>query len=136
MALVKSGDAAVILFFILSGFVLALPFLGARAPSYPGFLAKRVCRIYLPYLAAVALAIACAAILGDEALPGLSQWANAPWQDGFGVGVLVGHATMLGSFTTRSTTPCCGRWCTRCASRWSSRCSCSRSSCWACGAAS
>lgn len=98
LALVQSGDAAVILFFILSGFVLALPFLGARAPSYRGFLAKRVCRIWLPYLAAVALAIACAAIFGGERLPGLSQWANARWQDGFGAGVLIGHATLVGSF--------------------------------------
>jgi peptidoglycan/LPS O-acetylase OafA/YrhL len=98
LALVQSGDAAVILFFVLSAFVLALPFLGARAPSYRGFLAKRVCRIYLPYLAAVALAIACAAILGGERLPALSHWANARWQSDFGVGVLIGHATLLGSF--------------------------------------
>jgi peptidoglycan/LPS O-acetylase OafA/YrhL len=98
LALVQSGDAAVILFFVLSGFVLTLPFMGTRAPSYRGFLAKRVCRIWLPYLAAVALAIACAAIFGGERLPGLSQWANARWQGGFGAGVLIGHATLVGSF--------------------------------------
>jgi peptidoglycan/LPS O-acetylase OafA/YrhL len=98
LALVLSGNEAVILFFILSGFVLTLPFIGARAPSYRAFLVKRVCRIGVPYLAAVALAIACAAILGGERLPGLSQWVNARWQGGFGVGVLIGHATLLGSF--------------------------------------
>jgi peptidoglycan/LPS O-acetylase OafA/YrhL len=98
LTIVSSGDAAVVLFFILSGFVLTLPFLGSRAPSYPAFLVKRVCRIFLPYLAAVALAITCAALLGDERLPGLSDWANAPWQDGFGVGLLTGHATLVGSF--------------------------------------
>ncbi|MDX6721153.1 MAG: hypothetical protein QOJ63_3407 [Solirubrobacteraceae bacterium] len=98
LALVLSGNEAVILFFILSGFVLTLPFMGARAPSYSAFLAKRVCRIGLPYLAAVALAIACAAIFGGERLPGLSEWVNARWQDGFGAGVLIGHVTLVGSF--------------------------------------
>jgi peptidoglycan/LPS O-acetylase OafA/YrhL len=98
LALVQSGDAAVILFFILSGFVLTLPLIGPRAPSYPSFLAKRVCRIYLPYLAAVALAVACAAVLGDERLPGLSSWVNERWQGDFGAGLLFSHATLLGSF--------------------------------------
>jgi peptidoglycan/LPS O-acetylase OafA/YrhL len=105
LALVTSGDAAVILFFILSGFVLTLPFIGARAPSYRAFLVKRVCRIWLPYLAAVALAIACAAIFGSERVPGLSHWVNARWQDGFGAGALIGHATLLGSFDNASYDP-------------------------------
>lgn len=98
LALVQSGDAAVILFFILSGFVLSLPFLGRRSRSYAGFVAKRVCRIYLPYLAAVALAIACAAVLGGERIPELSQWVNDRWQGDFGAGLLIGHATLVGSF--------------------------------------
>jgi peptidoglycan/LPS O-acetylase OafA/YrhL len=97
LALVESGDAAVIVFFILSGFVLSLPFLDGRAPSYPGFLTKRICRIYLPYLAAVALAVVCAAVLGGDRISGLSDWVNGRWHH-FGVGVLAGHATLLGSF--------------------------------------
>lgn len=105
LAIVQSGDAAVILFFILSGFVLALPFLGSRAPTYRAFLAKRVCRIYLPYLAAVAVAVACAMLLGNEALPNLSRWANAPWHGGVGAGALADHATMLGSFDNATYDP-------------------------------
>ena len=98
LAIVQSGEAAVILFFVLSAFVLALPYLGPRAPSYRAFLAKRVCRIYLPYLAIVGTAIALAALLGGGGLPGLSDWANARWQGDFGAGLLLGHATLLGSF--------------------------------------
>lgn len=51
------GHQAVILFFLLSGFVLFLPHARpAPAPApYLPFAAKRVCRIYFPYLAAVAV---------------------------------------------------------------------------------
>jgi peptidoglycan/LPS O-acetylase OafA/YrhL len=52
------GHQSVILFFLLSGFVLSLPYLRNKGSSYPAFLAKRICRIYLPYLAALVLAVA------------------------------------------------------------------------------
>lgn len=48
-------EAAVIIFFVLSGFVLALPYVDGRAPAYKDFLTRRVCRIYLPFAAAVLL---------------------------------------------------------------------------------
>jgi peptidoglycan/LPS O-acetylase OafA/YrhL len=99
LALVHArGDTAVILFFVLSGLVLTLPYLGSRAPSYPAFVAKRVFRLYPAYLVAVALAVAAAALVGGGHLSGLSAWANAPWHEGFGAGVLANHAAMLGSF--------------------------------------
>jgi peptidoglycan/LPS O-acetylase OafA/YrhL len=54
---VGGGRAAVMLFFILSGFVLSLPFLrGDSAPSYIAFLIRRVCRIYIPFVFAIILA--------------------------------------------------------------------------------
>ena len=36
--------------------------------------------------------------MGGDRLSGLSDWANAPWRDGFGIGLLAGHATLVGSF--------------------------------------
>jgi peptidoglycan/LPS O-acetylase OafA/YrhL len=54
-----SGPDAVYVFFVLSGFVLFLPYLRqGGADTYGKFLMKRVCRIYLPYLVALGLAIA------------------------------------------------------------------------------
>ncbi len=53
------GRQAVILFFLLSGFVLYLPHsrpTPAPKPYLP-FAAKRTCRIYLPYLASVAVVV-------------------------------------------------------------------------------
>ncbi len=55
------GDAAVDLFFVLSGFVLALPYTGKRSDqrlSYPAFLIRRVFRLYPAYLASISLALA------------------------------------------------------------------------------
>ncbi len=56
---ISAGHEAVILFFILSGLVLSIPVLENGAQSYPVFLTRRVFRIYFPYLAALALAVAC-----------------------------------------------------------------------------
>lgn len=53
------GHQAVILFFMLSGFVLYLPYTrrGKRS-SYWAFMTKRTCRIYLPYLGALVFFVA------------------------------------------------------------------------------
>ncbi|MDF2522520.1 MAG: hypothetical protein K0R31_161 [Clostridiales bacterium] len=53
------GAAAVILFFVLSGFVLTLPFVGKveREPEYFTFIIKRIFRIYPAYFFALFFAI-------------------------------------------------------------------------------
>jgi peptidoglycan/LPS O-acetylase OafA/YrhL len=53
-----AGNGAVILFFVLSGFVLSLPAVAGRPQKYIVFLIRRIFRIYLPYLAALAVAVA------------------------------------------------------------------------------
>lgn len=47
-----SGHQAVIMFFILSGFVLSLPF-NKKNVFYSNFIIKRVCRIYIPFIIAI-----------------------------------------------------------------------------------
>jgi peptidoglycan/LPS O-acetylase OafA/YrhL len=74
-----AGREAVMLFFVLSGLVLALPYLRGRAQAYPTFLVRRILRIYCPYLGALAICIAGAAIWhgdlhhGDFAAPFWSE---------------------------------------------------------------
>lgn len=70
------GDKAVILFFVLSGFVLALPWLKGRQLPYRSFVISRLCRIYLPYLAAMTFAAVFAFTLGGEKIPGATDWVN------------------------------------------------------------
>jgi peptidoglycan/LPS O-acetylase OafA/YrhL len=52
-----AGHEAVVFFFILSGLVLSIPAVESRAQGYGVFVLRRICRIYLPYLAALALAV-------------------------------------------------------------------------------
>ncbi len=64
------------LFFVLSGYVLSLPWYKHRTRSYPRFLIERFCRIYPPYLIVMLLACAGAAVLDAGVLPGASIWFN------------------------------------------------------------
>ncbi|MGN8158310.1 acyltransferase family protein [Salinisphaera sp. SWV1] len=72
------GHAAVVLFFVLSGFVLYL--LLARAKlSMPAYVAKRVVRLYVPYLAAIVLGIIGAYAVSGDTLDGFNSWINKFW---------------------------------------------------------
>jgi peptidoglycan/LPS O-acetylase OafA/YrhL len=73
-----AGPQAVVLFFVLSGFVLSAAQNSPRRPGYFGYLIKRLCRIYLPYLAA--LLIACAfAWQFYLRTPTDNAWVNGTW---------------------------------------------------------
>lgn len=68
-----AGTEAVYLFFILSGFVLALPFTGpGPRPSWTGYVTRRLLRLYLPVLAAVALGSTVVALVGRDG--GADSW--------------------------------------------------------------
>ena len=54
------GSEAVWLFFILSGFVLALPYLRSRSLDLKAYYPRRIIRIYIPAVAALAFAFALA----------------------------------------------------------------------------
>ena len=55
LRLLWGGFEGVICFFVLSGFVLTLPFLRARPPFWRAFAARRILRLFPPYLAAILL---------------------------------------------------------------------------------
>jgi peptidoglycan/LPS O-acetylase OafA/YrhL len=76
LRLLWSSDKAVILFFVLSGFVLALPWINGRQRPYSSFAISRLCRIYLPYCAAMLFAGIFAVALGGQRIPGASDWVN------------------------------------------------------------
>jgi peptidoglycan/LPS O-acetylase OafA/YrhL len=46
----ENGRSAVIMFFVLSGFVLTMPMLAGKGQVYPVYAVRRICRIYLPYV--------------------------------------------------------------------------------------
>lgn len=91
-----AGDAAVKVFFALSGFVLALMFLRPNPPGYAAFAVKRICRIYLPYIAVVAIAMLLMTATAPHQTPELSEWFNASWNHGVSWPLILDHALMLG----------------------------------------
>lgn len=76
------GFPAVTIFFVLSGFVLALPYVGVqRRPLRPAaFLLKRLCRLYPAYWAALLFALLLRGwVLAHNHLAPLNPWAAALW---------------------------------------------------------
>ena len=53
LRLLVSGPAAVLLFFVLSGFVLTLSLKSEKRPNYPAFAVSRFARIWLPFAVAI-----------------------------------------------------------------------------------
>jgi peptidoglycan/LPS O-acetylase OafA/YrhL len=91
------GRAAVILFFILSGFVLSLPFFREPRPGYGGFIVRRICRIYLPYVALIAFSILVRTFIAVKKLPGLSDWFNDFCGDPFSLKTALEHLFLIGN---------------------------------------
>lgn len=73
-----AGRQAVVLFFVLSGYVLSLSYWRKRALPYGRYLVRRVFRIWSPYVAALALAAVFAWKLNGAVLP-LSSWFYLTW---------------------------------------------------------
>lgn len=74
-----AGDQAVDLFFVLSGFVLSLPYLRGRSNPYPLYLIRRFIRIYLPFAAAACISIAGARYF-IRFQPSLTIWYQLTWR--------------------------------------------------------
>ncbi len=85
--LVWAGDAAVWIFFVLSGVVLSLAFLaprrratgdaGAGADNWNGYFPQRLARLYIPLWASLAFAAATFVLFERSAVSGGSSWLLA-----------------------------------------------------------
>lgn len=98
--LLWAGHESVLIFFVLSGFVLSLGYLNNRKRPYPQFLVKRICRLYIPFVVSLVLAIGMSRIFyGGPVLGGLSIWINNQW-GAFSWGSVLEHFAFLGDFNT------------------------------------
>jgi peptidoglycan/LPS O-acetylase OafA/YrhL len=94
-----AGYEAVIFFFVLSGFVLALPYLNPAKPvSYAGYLTKRIFRIYPPYLCAVIAAVIVNMLFYRGEINGLSAFFNDVGQHPVDWRLVMDHVFFIGSF--------------------------------------
>jgi peptidoglycan/LPS O-acetylase OafA/YrhL len=97
LRLLVAGHQAVILFFLLSGFVLTLPYKKRGGPDYGRFLVKRVCRIYLPYLGALVFAVLCDLHFSNHALY-QNYWINWTWSAPISTHLVLQHILFLGNY--------------------------------------
>jgi peptidoglycan/LPS O-acetylase OafA/YrhL len=75
-----AGKSAVLLFFVLSGFVLSLPFWNSGSTGrYRSYLTRRFFRIYVPFAAAVVISALGAKLFGQHELP-LGRFYHLTWQ--------------------------------------------------------
>lgn len=92
-----AGGEAVILFFVLSGFVLSLPFYTNRQNNYPTYVIKRMCRIYIPYIVTIILAFICRELFYGGEIEGLSEWTNTIWENDVSKADALNYFFLIGS---------------------------------------
>ena len=77
---ISDGAAAVDIFFVLSGFVLSLPFIDQNKNlNYLTFVMKRVFRLYPTYWICILLTIFIKDYFNPSAMYSLSEWAKTLW---------------------------------------------------------
>lgn len=94
---ISRGDGAVVLFFLLSGFVLSLPFQREQKPAYLAFAIRRVFRIYPPYLVGIGLSIVVTTFVAVSKKPELSAFFNQSCGIPFDRGIALEHLFLIGN---------------------------------------
>ncbi|HDR6311980.1 TPA: acyltransferase [Bacillus cereus] len=100
-----AGHEAVILFFVLSGFVLSLPYLKNTNVTYSSYLIKRFLRLYIPYSISVLIATFLYVSFSNGSIHNLSDWFNNIWVLPIQLSNFIQHFTMLGSFNNSVINP-------------------------------
>lgn len=90
------GHEAVLLFFVLSGFVLALPFLNNRYSKYSTYAIKRVCRIYIPYIISILLSAFLFTVIRPSGINGLSTLFQGMWSHEVSFVEWISYVLLLG----------------------------------------
>ncbi|THF80832.1 acyltransferase family protein [Cohnella fermenti] len=91
-----NGMPAVILFFVLSGFVLTLPYLNGKNNTFLVFYLKRILRIYIPYIIAMFFAFVLCNMLSTQGIDSVSSWFNKSWNEPITANLIVEHVILIG----------------------------------------
>jgi len=91
-----NGRCSVILFFLLSGFVLTLPYKRGNELPYGTFALRRLARIYVPYLAALVLAIGADWRFHQPMQ--VSAWFSETWTAPLTWPLILQHILLVGNY--------------------------------------
>ncbi|MDR4913740.1 acyltransferase [Bacillus pseudomycoides] len=95
----SSGNESVILFFVLSGFVLYLSINNEKF-HYDTYIIKRICRIYIPYLVAISISIIAKMLFSRNDMPFISDWFSKSWTTADTPALLLQHLVFIGEYNT------------------------------------
>jgi peptidoglycan/LPS O-acetylase OafA/YrhL len=99
-----AGHEVVVLFFMLSGYVLSLPFIKNGKVNYPQFFIRRIFRIYVPFIVAILMSL----LLKKVFFAGSNEnigWANNFWTHNLDVDLLLNHFFLITDFNTDAINP-------------------------------
>lgn len=95
LKLLSAGSEAVLVFFVLSGLVVALPALSKKSFSWAGFLSGRMVRLYLPVWASLAIGTVLIWVLPrNESAVTDGTWVDNSNATSIAVGKLLSQATL------------------------------------------
>ncbi|MGN8232278.1 acyltransferase family protein [Priestia flexa] len=100
-----ASHEAVIMFFVLSGFVLSLPALSGKKQTYSEFIIRRIARIYIPYVITILIAVLLKEKFSNGGIDGLTEWFNRLWVDPFNWELFFEHLFLIGGFNTDAYNP-------------------------------
>ena len=95
-----NGHSGVIIFFVLSGFVLSLPFYTNVKFNYREYLTKRICRIYIPYIVVIIIVIVVKIMMYSKigTIPGLTPWGL--WNTKISFNLIIQHILFIGEYNS------------------------------------
>jgi peptidoglycan/LPS O-acetylase OafA/YrhL len=95
LRLAWAGKEAVLLFFVLSGFVLSIPFQSGIAPKYGEYVVRRFFRIYLPYIIVMLISVLLVTMFaGYKDIEGFSQVYENRWAHSISLRDIIAYIIM------------------------------------------
>jgi len=94
---VLNGHGFLMLFFVLSGFVLSLPFLKNDKIEYTSYIIKRLFRIYVPYIVAISFAIILSQFFLSSKIGSVSGYIDSQWKTVLNGKLILEHIYFIGN---------------------------------------
>ncbi|HEY8911766.1 acyltransferase [Lacisediminihabitans sp.] len=95
LKLFSAGSEAVLVFFVLSGLVVALPALGSKGFSWAGFLSGRLARLYIPVWVSIAIGTALVWMIPrDQSAVTPGTWMDKAQATSISWGTLLDEASL------------------------------------------